>query len=51
MFAIITPAIMSGSITGRMRFAPFVIFAIIWSVLIYNPMAHWVWGGGFPRQS
>lgn len=47
MFAIITPAIMSGSITGRMRFAPFVIFAIIWSIFIYNPMAHWVWGGGF----
>lgn len=47
MFAIITPAIMSGSITGRMRFAPFVVFAMIWSVLIYNPMAHWVWGGGF----
>ena len=47
MFAIITPAIMSGSITGRMRFAPFVIFAIIGSIFIYNPMAHWVWGGGF----
>lgn len=47
MFAVITPAIMSGSITGRMRFAPFVVFAIIWSILIYNPMAHWVWGGGF----
>ena len=47
MFAIITPAIMSGSITGRMRFAPFVVFAVIWSVLIYNPMAQWVWGGGF----
>lgn len=47
MFAIITPAIMSGSITGRMRFAPFVVFAIIWSIFIYNPMAHWVWGGGF----
>ena len=47
MFAIITPAIMSVSITGRMRFAPFVGFAVIWSVLIYNPMAHWVWGGGF----
>ena len=47
MFAIITPAIMSGSFTGRMRFAPFVVFAVIWSVLIYNPMAHWVWGGGF----
>ena len=47
MFAIITPAIMSGSITGRMRFAPFVVFAIIWSIFIYNPMAHWMWGGGF----
>ena len=47
MFAVITPAIMSGSITGRMRFAPFVIFALLWSIFIYNPMAHWIWGGGF----
>ncbi|SNV55159.1 ammonium transporter [Veillonella rodentium] len=47
MFAVLTPAIMSGSVTGRMRFVPFVIFALLWSVLIYNPMAHWIWGGGF----
>lgn len=47
MFAVITPAIMSGSITGRMRFAPFVIFALLWSIFVYNPMAHWIWGGGF----
>lgn len=47
MFAVITPAIMSGSITGRMRFAPFVVFSVIWSLLVYNTMAHWVWGGGF----
>lgn len=47
MFAVITPAIMSGSVTGRMRFAPFVVFSLLWSVLIYNPMAHWIWGGGF----
>ena len=47
MFAVITPAIMSGSVTGRMRFAPFVVFALLWSIFIYNPMAHWIWGGGF----
>lgn len=50
MFAVITPAIMSGSITGRMRFAPFVVFSVIWSLLVYNTMAHWVWGGGFLVQ-
>lgn len=50
MFAVITPAIMSGSITGRMRFAPFVVFSVIWSLLVYNTMAHWVWGGGFLAQ-
>lgn len=50
MFAVITPAIMSGSITGRMRFAPFVVFSVIWSLLAYNTMAHWVWGGGFLAQ-
>lgn len=50
MFAVITPAIMSGSITGRMRFAPFVVFSVIWSLLVYNTMAHWVWGGDFLAQ-
>ena len=50
MFAVITPAIMSGSITGRMRFAPFVVFSVIWSLLVYNTLAHWVWGGGFLAQ-
>ena len=50
MFAVITPPIMSGSITGRMRFAPFVVFSVIWSLLVYNTMAHWVWGGGFLAQ-
>lgn len=50
MFAVITPAIMSGSITGRMRFAPFVVFSVIWSLLVYNTMAHWVWGCGFLAQ-
>lgn len=47
MFAVLTPAIISGSVTGRMRFAPFVVFSVLWAILIYNPMAHWVWGGGF----
>ena len=50
MFAVITPAIMSGSITGRMRFAPFVIFALLWSIFVYNPMAHWIWGGWLPQR-
>lgn len=47
MFAVLSPAIISGSVTGRMRFAPFVVFSVLWAILIYNPMAHWVWGGGF----
>ena len=46
MFAIITPALISGAVIGRMRFGAFALFALLWAVLIYNPMAHWVWGGG-----
>lgn len=43
MFAIISPAIISGSLVGRMRFRPYVVFIILWSLLIYCPVAHWVW--------
>lgn len=50
MFAIITPALMSGAVVGRMRFAAFSLFALLWSIVIYNPMAHWIWGGGFLAQ-
>ncbi len=50
MFSVVTPAIISGAVTERLRFSAFVIFALIWAVCIYNPMAHWVWGGGFLAQ-
>ena len=44
MFAIITPALISGAVAGRMRFPAFVAFGLIWSMLVYDPLAHWVWG-------
>jgi len=43
MFAQITPALISGSVVGRMKFSSFVIFIILWSFLIYCPLAHWLW--------
>ena len=46
MFAIITPALISGAFAERMRFGPFVIFTLLWAVLVYNPVCHWVWGVG-----
>ncbi|HZK56540.1 MAG TPA: ammonium transporter [Desulfosporosinus sp.] len=50
MFAIITPALISGSIAERMRFPAFVTFMVLWATLVYDPLAHWVWGvGGFLR--
>lgn len=51
MFAVITPALISGSIVERMRFPAFVAFTLLWSTLVYNPLAHWVWGvGGWLRE-
>lgn len=51
MFAIITPALISGAIVGRMRFRVYLLFILLWSVVVYNPVAHWVWGvGGWLRQ-
>lgn len=47
MFAALTPALITGAFAERMKFPPFVILMLLWAVLIYNPMAHWVWGGGF----
>ncbi len=47
MFAIITPALIAGAVAERMKFSAWVIFIAIWSVVVYAPMAHWVWGGGF----
>ena len=46
MFACITPALISGAFAERKRFAAFVVFTIAWSILIYSPLAHMVWGGG-----
>lgn len=43
MFAIISPALISGAMVGRIRFKPYVLFIILWSLLIYSPIAHWVW--------
>ena len=47
MFAAITVALISGAIAERMKFSSFVLFAILWVTLIYAPLAHWVWGGGW----
>lgn len=47
MFAIITPALITGAFAERMNFKSYMIFLILWSVLVYAPLAHWVWGGGF----
>jgi len=50
MFAVITPALISGSIAERMRFPAFVVFMLLWATFVYDPLAHWVWGvGGFLR--
>ena len=46
MFAIITPALISGAFAERMRFSAYVVFVVAWSLLIYVPMAHWVWADG-----
>jgi Amt family ammonium transporter len=47
MFAVITPALITGAVAERMRFSATVLFLGMWSVLVYAPLAHWVWGGGW----
>lgn len=44
MFAIISPAIISGAFVGRMKFAAYFLFVSLWSLFVYVPLAHWVWG-------
>jgi Amt family ammonium transporter len=44
MFAIITPALISGALAERIRFGPYCLFILLWAVLVYDPLAHWVWG-------
>jgi ammonium transporter, Amt family len=46
-FAIITAALISGAVVERMRFGPYVAFITLWTLLVYAPVAHWVWGGGW----
>src|SRR5579871_1589866 len=50
-FAIITVALVAGSVADRMRFSAYLLFSAGWFVLVYVPLAHWVWGGGFLGQA
>ena len=49
-FAIITAALISGAIVERMRFGAYVLFLAAWTLVVYSPVAHWVWGGGWMHQ-
>ena len=46
MFAIITPALISGAVAERMKFSTYCVFILLWSTLVYDPLCHWVWGSG-----
>jgi Amt family ammonium transporter len=46
-FAIITVALVAGSVADRLRFSAFLLFCVLWLMIVYVPIAHWVWGGGF----
>ena len=50
MFAVITPALISGAIAERMKFGVYVLFIVLWSTLVYDPICHWVWGGGWIQK-
>ncbi len=50
MFAIITPALITGAFADRMSFKGYLLFVALWSIAVYIPIAHWVWGGGFLQQ-
>ncbi len=47
MFAAITPALLAGAFAERIKFRAFLVFVVFWSTLVYAPIAHWVWGGGW----
>ncbi len=47
MFAIITVALITGAFVERIKFSAFLIFSLIWATIVYDPIAHWVWGGGW----
>src|SRR5262245_53814239 len=46
MFAIITPALITGAFAERVKFSAYCIFMLLWATFVYDPLAHWVWGGG-----
>ena len=46
MFAVITPALISGAVAERMKFSTFLLFTLAWTTFVYDPVAHWVWGTG-----
>ncbi|RJP20046.1 MAG: ammonium transporter [Deltaproteobacteria bacterium] len=46
MFAVITPALISGAFAERFRFSTYLVFSVLWALLVYNPVAHWMWGTG-----
>ena len=51
MFAVITPALITGAFAERMKFSSFILFTLLWATFIYDPLAHWVWGvGGWVRK-
>ncbi len=50
MFAIITPALITGAFADRVNFKSYLKFLVIWSILVYIPLAHWIWGGGFLQK-
>ncbi len=46
MFAVITPALITGTFAERVRFVPFLVFSVLWAIFVYNPVCHWIWGAG-----
>jgi ammonium transporter, Amt family len=51
MFAVITPALIIGAFAERMKFSAFLLFSVLWATMVYDPLAHWVWGtGGFLKE-
>jgi ammonium transporter, Amt family len=50
MFAIITVALISGAYAERLKFSAYLLFSVLWATIVYSPLAHWVWGGGWLQQ-
>lgn len=50
MFAIITPALITGAFADRVNFKSYLKFLVVWSILVYAPLCHWIWGGGFLQK-